>query len=251
LLTQVCKPLGLEKTTFFPKEFSDAVAVPGTTTTDAIAMALNPKQHPQRLGERHRMTHTGAGLYSTAEELGIFARMMLNKGNCGSKEFLSERSWKEMTKPPFPGEAYGLGWRLQVKDGKVASIFHSGDLVGYRSRLYIDLENRTYKVALFTLPSLSAEVPNKVNLAFLNRRIMGVVYSRDPAGEGVLVERVLDETPAATAGIKVGDRVLKVADTKVTNVSQAIAAVRDGDEEITIIVLRGEQEVELSVRFEQ
>ena len=65
-----------------------------------------------------------AGLFSTAEDLAIYASMMLSRGERGGKRILSEDAWKQMTSPhKVParrnnGAEYeglrGLGWDMQT-----------------------------------------------------------------------------------------------------------------------------------------
>jgi len=59
-----------------------------------------------------------AGLFSTADDLAIFARMMLDGGRAGAVTILGPRSIDEMTIPEWPSDAVntnhlrGLGWDL-------------------------------------------------------------------------------------------------------------------------------------------
>ncbi|MGB8411666.1 MAG: exo-beta-N-acetylmuramidase NamZ domain-containing protein [Candidatus Binatus sp.] len=78
-----------------------------------------------RIGEVHDPTAARmgglaghAGLFSTADDLAIFARMMLAGGHAGAVKILSARSIDEMTIPQSPVDAVdasrlrGLGWDL-------------------------------------------------------------------------------------------------------------------------------------------
>jgi len=56
-----------------------------------------------------------AGLFSTADDLAIFARMLLDGGRSGKSRILTARSIAEVTAPQSPQGAThprGLGWDL-------------------------------------------------------------------------------------------------------------------------------------------
>ena len=166
--TQVCKPLGLKHTTFFPTDFDSDVALPGIATLESFSVNATPWKYQFRLGDRLRLAHTGTGLYSTASDLGVFARMILNNGRVNGKQYLTEDSWNEMSRQQYPKGNYGLGWKLAVKDGVVVGIGHDGEWEGYRSLLLVDLVRKTYKVGLYTLPTLTAKPPPEISKAFAN-----------------------------------------------------------------------------------
>lgn len=66
--------------------------------------------------------------------------------------------------------------------------------------------------------------------------------------QAVLVADVLAESPAAQAGIKVGDRILMVAKTTVANEKQLQDAVSlRADQETEFLVLRDEKEIKLNI----
>jgi CubicO group peptidase (beta-lactamase class C family) len=56
-----------------------------------------------------------AGVFSTAQDLAVFAQMMLNGGTYGGKTILSKKAVALMMEnqlPQFPGDDHGLGWEL-------------------------------------------------------------------------------------------------------------------------------------------
>ncbi|WP_243355398.1 serine hydrolase domain-containing protein [Bacillus litorisediminis] len=56
-----------------------------------------------------------AGVFSTAQDLAIFAHMFLNDGTYGSKQILKPETIKLLSEnqiPEFPGDDHGLGWEL-------------------------------------------------------------------------------------------------------------------------------------------
>ena len=77
-----------------------------------------------------------AGLFSTADDLAIFAQMMLNRGNWQGIQILSQHSVDEMTDIESPADAAhlrGLGWDLTApfcsdrdQVAQVGSYSHTG-----------------------------------------------------------------------------------------------------------------------------
>jgi M6 family metalloprotease-like protein len=79
------------------------------------------------------------------------------------------------------------------------------------------------------------------------RPFLGVAWGDAKEGEGVRVDRVTPDSPAATAGIKPGDQVLKVDGDELTRVArftEILAEKRPGDG-VTLEVRRNGQEIEL------
>ena len=71
-----------------------------------------------------------------------------------------------------------------------------------------------------------------------------------PERDGALVQRVLPESPAETAGLKRGDLVVKIADQAVLNPSALLQAVEHAEvgQPLALKVVRGEKELQLSIR---
>ncbi len=75
------------------------------------------------------------------------------------------------------------------------------------------------------------------------------VQARSDGGQGAIVTEVADGSPAADAGIQVGDVVVQVDESSVNGSAGLVAAVRDrspGDE-VDIVVMRDGQQVTLTV----
>jgi CubicO group peptidase (beta-lactamase class C family) len=95
-----------------------------------------------------------AGLFSTADDLAIFAQMILNKGEWKGRRILSPLAVERMTSiyPRAPGSGRGLGWDLSS-----AYASNGGDLFGPRSfghtgytgtSIWIDPETETVVILL-------------------------------------------------------------------------------------------------------
>ncbi|MEN9543495.1 MAG: hypothetical protein RLZZ598_328 [Pseudomonadota bacterium] len=74
-----------------------------------------------------------------------------------------------------------------------------------------------------------------------------------PTQQGVLITGVLQGGPASEGGLRPGDVVVRVADTRVVNTAQLLAAVAalKPRSETALQVLRGKQQMELKIRVAQ
>ena len=71
-----------------------------------------------------------------------------------------------------------------------------------------------------------------------------------PERDGALVQRVLPESPAETAGLKRGDLVVRIANQPVLNPSALLQAVEHAEvgQPLALQVVRGQKELQLSIR---
>lgn len=74
-------------------------------------------------------------------------------------------------------------------------------------------------------------------------------YFQIPGGNGVLVEEIVEDSPAAAAGIEAGDVIIKIGDTVVANTDELVDAISDmaADTETPIVIIRKGSEVILEV----
>jgi serine-type D-Ala-D-Ala carboxypeptidase len=99
-----------------------------------------------------------AGLFSTADDLSVFAAMMMNGGTRNGKRILSKAAVDAMTRPPQGLEAQGrgLGWDLNSSFAT-----NQGDLFG----------PRTYGHTGFTGTSLIIDPDTKTAVILLTNRV--------------------------------------------------------------------------------
>lgn len=108
-------PLGMNDTTFWPnteqlRRLAKAYR-PGSGGKGLVEISITQLKYP--LSDRSRQPMPAGGLFSTAEDLGRFCRMVLGGGTFEGKRYLSEAAVREMTsKQTGPGVKadYGLGW---------------------------------------------------------------------------------------------------------------------------------------------
>jgi CubicO group peptidase (beta-lactamase class C family) len=108
-------PLGMKDTTFWPSEAQVKRLAksyrPGPGKKGLEEITVSQLHYP--LSDRKRQPVPAGGLFSTADDLGRFCRMVLSDGVFEGKRYLSPAAVKEMTTrqtPPEIKEGYGLGW---------------------------------------------------------------------------------------------------------------------------------------------
>ncbi len=109
------KPLGMAETTFWPNEALTARLAkaykPNAKKDDLVATKIEQLRYP--LSDRSRHPMPAGGLFSTADDLSKFCRMLLSKGTLDGKRVLSESAVEQLsTRQTDPGlkESYGLGF---------------------------------------------------------------------------------------------------------------------------------------------
>jgi CubicO group peptidase (beta-lactamase class C family) len=108
-------PLGMTDTTFWLNEAQiERLAKsyrPDAAKTDLEAFPISQLIYP--LSDRvHRFPMPAGGLFSTAQDVAHFCQMLLNGGELNGHRYLSEASFKELTKRQTPAsvkDSYGFG----------------------------------------------------------------------------------------------------------------------------------------------
>lgn len=180
------------KRIFEPLGMSDTLFLPPLSLCDRIAPTQNPGNREARkaCGEVHdptgfRMGGVAghAGLFSTADDLAIFARMLLEMGKVNGQEILGPSQVAMMISPQSPegGERLrGLGWDLgQVFATNQAELpaFGSFGHKGYTgTEIRIDPINGVYVIILTNRVYLNGKgdaQPLRKNVAELIARSIG------------------------------------------------------------------------------
>jgi CubicO group peptidase (beta-lactamase class C family) len=147
----IFQPLGMRDTRFRPTSTDVArVAPTSAARADADAVVVNDPT-ARRMGG----VAGHAGLFSTADDLAIFARMLLDGGTVGGVRVLEQASVAAMIQRASPADGShprGLGWDLgpsflPARDGiqRQPSFGHTG-YTG--TMLWVDPDSRTYVVVL-------------------------------------------------------------------------------------------------------
>jgi len=114
-------PLGMKNTTLWPtgdqfkrlaKSYKPNADKTGLEETD-----ISQLSYP--LDDRKRGPSPAGGYFSTATDVGIFCRMILNDGVYEGKRYLSEKSVRQMTSSQTGDlpQGYGFGWSADKKPG--------------------------------------------------------------------------------------------------------------------------------------
>jgi serine-type D-Ala-D-Ala carboxypeptidase len=157
-------PLGMDGTRYTPGLDCEACAPTGRLRDQSLyrGRAFDP------LAQRLDGVSGHAGLFSTAEDLGRFAAMILNEGELDGVRVLSREMAREFIAPQAVGDGYRLAWEELcpepiTDDGTPcpypAVIGHTG---WTGTSMYIDLESRVW-VVLLTNRTYEPRAPNRIS----------------------------------------------------------------------------------------
>ena len=108
----VFKPLGMDETTYRPDEVQRRLAAVNEQRDDRWMQGEVHDPRSYRLGG----IAGHAGLFSTAEDLAVFAQMMLGRGEYGGARILGEDTVTRMLRPnDVAGRLWGLGWGIRTE----------------------------------------------------------------------------------------------------------------------------------------
>src|SRR5262249_40907306 len=87
------KPLGMNRTSFYPEKFSDDEVAP-TEISDKLNTTIHKLVHDEsaRVFKNSGIVTGHAGLFSTTPDLLKFAYMLLNKGSLDGHRYFSEQT---------------------------------------------------------------------------------------------------------------------------------------------------------------
>lgn len=112
-------PLGMKDTTFWPtSEQIDRLAKSYKLDAGKSLVAVTIDQLTYPLNDRHsRYPMPAGGIFSTAEDVSKFCRMILNGGLLDGKRYISRQALNEMTSKQnqgLGGKDYGFGWSVSA-----------------------------------------------------------------------------------------------------------------------------------------
>lgn len=155
LAEKLGRPLGWQRTTYFPK--------PGETNTASGINSGSGRQGPDdRLPHLHKpephLALVGGSLYSTATEIGQLARMMLCQGRGVHGRVFSPTTWQSITRVQYGGQNYGLGWGMHIgNNGTATALNHNGALFSSRSSIRVQLKQNWFLILHYTLAAEADE----------------------------------------------------------------------------------------------
>jgi uncharacterized protein YbbC (DUF1343 family)/CubicO group peptidase (beta-lactamase class C family) len=178
------KPLGMRVTTFNPPASWRARIAP----TELIqGQMLRGVVHDPRARQLHGVAGH-AGLFSTADDLGRFCRMLLSDGMDRGRRYLSSASIHAMFAPNGAGEATrGLGWDMSSGYSRTLGSFFPLGSVGHTgftgTSIWMDPPTRTYAIILTN----RVHPAGKGSVVELRRRVSAIVGAKLFAPNAALV----------------------------------------------------------------
>ena len=130
------RPLGMKDTTFYlsAEQLKRLSKTYARTPDGKLVEATNPILYGKSPTDRDRFPAANGGLFSTATDYALFARMILNQGTLNGKQFLKPASVALMTSVQTgsletgftPGNGWGLGWCVVRTPQGVSGMLSSG-----------------------------------------------------------------------------------------------------------------------------
>lgn len=167
----IFRPLGMNHTGFKPAQKTNIA--PTGYLDGKLRRGVVHDPSAQRMGG----VAGHAGLFSTADDLSIFARMMLNGGRFHGVRILSRRTVQSMTIPRSPPGAKlrGLGWNIAAPFApnreQLSAVGSYGHLGYTGTMLWIDPVSQVYVIVL----SNRVYPDGKGNVNPLRRGILAIV----------------------------------------------------------------------------
>lgn len=145
------QPLGMKDTTFYlsPAQHARLAKSYSRTPAGELNEAPNFILLGKKPTDRDRFPAANGGLFSTASDYGLFARMILNQGTLDGKQYLKPASVASMTSIQTgdletgftPGNGWGLGWCVIRTPQGVTSMLSPGSFGhggAYGTQAWID-----------------------------------------------------------------------------------------------------------------
>lgn len=158
--TNIFKPLGMYNTCYMPSDEYSALVAP--TISDA-GVALRGAVHDPLAREGMGGVSGNAGLFSTLDDMMIYASMLLNDGAWGGVEILAPRTARAMMMRPQGYEAFNrtLGWEhfdtCSQTGGDLLSTSTIGHTGATGTSIVIDPENDLIIVMLTNRAHITKE----------------------------------------------------------------------------------------------
>jgi len=159
MLRRLLQPLGMKDTTFWPTESQLkrlAKSYKPNATKDGLE-EISIEQLTYPLTSRTRGPSPAGGYFSTAKDLSLFCRMILNGGVYRGRRYVSEAGIKVMTSVHTRellgpnGNGYGLGWSVSGRPQHGTALESTGAFGhggAYSTDLHIDMQRQLITIYL-------------------------------------------------------------------------------------------------------
>jgi uncharacterized protein YbbC (DUF1343 family)/CubicO group peptidase (beta-lactamase class C family) len=193
-------PLGMKDTTFHPPKEWKARIAPTEILGSGLLRGTVHDGNARMLGG----VAGHAGLFSTADDLARFCRMLLRGGELEGRRYLKESTVRAMFVPHQIGETTrGLGWDMSSAYSRALGSFFPVGSVGHTgftgTSIWMDPASRVYSIVLTN----RVHPYGKGNVIDLRRRTSGVVGGAFFGGEAppaVTAAPAEVSAPAANGG---------------------------------------------------
>ncbi len=141
------EPLGLRDTSFRPKKEMLARVAPTQLVKGEMLRGVVHDPRARLLGG----VAGDAGLFGTADDLAVFAQMLLDEGKHGEKQILAASTVKVMSAPrEVPGGRRALGWDVRTAySGNRGELFEGFGHTGFTgTSIWVDPPSRTMVIVL-------------------------------------------------------------------------------------------------------
>jgi len=167
MATRLFRPLGMVDTTLWPSQKQiGQLAKSYKPNADKNGLEETPiDQLSYPLTDRNRGPSPAGGFFSTATDLSVFCRMILNGGIYRGKRYLSESTVGQMTSTQTRDlpQAYGFGWSTDRKPG--SSFGHGG---AYKTNMQIDPQRSLITIFMVQHAGYPGPDGDKILSAFKN-----------------------------------------------------------------------------------
>lgn len=181
----IFQPLALRDTLFLPPGSRQARIAPTDVQSDRLRWGEVSDPTAHRMGG----VAGHAGLFASADDLAVFAQMLINRGEYGNRRILSQASVAALTKPhPVPGSSIrrGLGWDMLSPYSKEhTAAFPAGSFghTGYTgASLWIDAKSKTFLIILTSRLHPNGKGQVKSLRAKAAEVVAGAIAMGPPAG---------------------------------------------------------------------
>jgi len=180
LARRIFKPLGMKDTTFYlrPNQMARLVTPArreaNSNTLTETSVALLQGKSPT---STDRYPAANGGLFSTAPDYARFARMILNQGSLGGKQYLKPESVRQMTTIQSgslvtgftPGNGWGLAWCVVREPQGITAMLGAGTHGhggAYGTQAWIDPVNGVALILMVQRANFANSDASPVRMAF-------------------------------------------------------------------------------------
>jgi uncharacterized protein YbbC (DUF1343 family) len=230
---RIFRPLGMRETTFHPLDRDiPAARIAPTEKTDG-GWLRGQVHDPRARAEGGAAGH--AGLFSTADDLARFCRMILSDGRLGRARVLSPLAVETLTRPRFygDGDVRALGFDVETAYSRNrGELFAPGSFghTGFTgTSLWIDPASKTYVV--FLSSRLHPDAKGDVNRLRALVATLAAAATGDAAGPAARrLERTVPRARTVLAGVDalVSDSFRPLAGKRVGLLTNVTGRARDG-----------------------